>query len=296
MDLVKIGRYIAGKRRALGLTQAQLAEKLSMSDKSVSKWERGVCLPDVSVYTELCEALGISINEFLAGEDVGQEDIVKRSEDNLISVTADSKRRQSALKRIIAALLIVAVIATATVAVLLYRANRPQNMIAPLDRDSAEMRTAELLSGADGAFLYRYRTSDSFERLTIFVSVYHSGELIDRRPMALSYESTGSPDGGMIVVVPDFNRFTVKLIVADDASKYSTDLEILEGVDDRLYYGRTSTQIAGETAIRYGEEQGLLALIYDSSALRVLDITELEKGNICPENDYMYYFSFCFSK
>ena len=47
MDLVKIGKYIAGKRKDLGMTQKQLAEKLGMSDKSVSKWERGVCLPDV---------------------------------------------------------------------------------------------------------------------------------------------------------------------------------------------------------------------------------------------------------
>ena len=52
MDLVKIGKYIASKRKSLGMTQKQLAEKLGMSDKSVSKWERGVCLPDVSVYKE----------------------------------------------------------------------------------------------------------------------------------------------------------------------------------------------------------------------------------------------------
>ena len=58
MDLIKIGKYIAGKRKSLGMTQKQLAEKLGMSDKSVSKWERGVCLPDVSVYKELCSILG----------------------------------------------------------------------------------------------------------------------------------------------------------------------------------------------------------------------------------------------
>ena len=65
MDLIKIGKYIAGKRKGLGLTQRQLAEKLGMSDKSVSKWERGICLPDVSIYSELCRILGISLNEFL---------------------------------------------------------------------------------------------------------------------------------------------------------------------------------------------------------------------------------------
>ena len=57
MDLIKIGKYIAEKRKALGLTQKQLAEQLGMSDKSVSKWERGICLPDVSVYMELCGIL-----------------------------------------------------------------------------------------------------------------------------------------------------------------------------------------------------------------------------------------------
>lgn len=77
MDLVKIGKYIAGKRKDLGMTQKQLAEKLGMSDKSVSKWETGVCLPDVSVYSELCQILGISINEFLAGEDIVRENIDK---------------------------------------------------------------------------------------------------------------------------------------------------------------------------------------------------------------------------
>lgn len=81
MDLIKIGKYIAEKRKALGLTQKQLAEQLGMSDKSVSKWERGICLPDVSVYMELCGILGINMNEFLAGEDISEENIVKIAEE-----------------------------------------------------------------------------------------------------------------------------------------------------------------------------------------------------------------------
>ena len=110
MDLVKIGKYIAGKRKALGMTQKQLAEKLNMSDKSVSKWERGICLPDVSVYMELCEILGISINEFLAGEDIDAENVEKKSEDNIIQVTKDSKKKQKNLKSILAVVTTFAVI------------------------------------------------------------------------------------------------------------------------------------------------------------------------------------------
>lgn len=75
MDTVKIGKYIAQKRKNLGLTQRDIAEQLGMSDKSVSKWERGVCLPDVSVYMELCRIIGISLNEFIAGEDIEQVEL-----------------------------------------------------------------------------------------------------------------------------------------------------------------------------------------------------------------------------
>ena len=98
MDLIKIGKYIAEKRKALGLTQKQLAEKLNMSDKSVSKWERGICLPDVSIYMELCSILRISINEFLAGEDIGAENVIEKSDSNLIQITKESKKKQKKFK------------------------------------------------------------------------------------------------------------------------------------------------------------------------------------------------------
>ena len=64
MDLIKIGKYIAGKRKSLGMTQKQLAEKLGMSDKSVSKWERGVCLPDVSVIKNFVQFLVLASMSF----------------------------------------------------------------------------------------------------------------------------------------------------------------------------------------------------------------------------------------
>lgn len=119
MNLIKIGKYIAEKRKKIGITQRQLAEQLNMSDKSVSKWERGVCLPDVSVYIELCQILGISINEFLAGEDIAQENIEKMSEENIIGVATDNKQKQKHLKVIISALLVV-LLAVVVVAVSLY--------------------------------------------------------------------------------------------------------------------------------------------------------------------------------
>ena len=120
MDLIKIGKYIAEKRKALGLTQKQLAEKLNMSDKSVSKWERGICLPDVSIYMELCSILRISINEFLAGEDIGTENVIEKSDSNLIQITKESKKKQKNLKTILAVVTVFAVIVSAILGTLFF--------------------------------------------------------------------------------------------------------------------------------------------------------------------------------
>lgn len=68
MDQKKIGAFIANCRKKKELTQKQLAQQLSVTDKSVSKWERGIHLPDASLYMPLCEILGISLNEFFLGE------------------------------------------------------------------------------------------------------------------------------------------------------------------------------------------------------------------------------------
>ena len=145
MDLIKIGKYIAGKRKSLGMTQKQLAEKLGMSDKSVSKWERGVCLPDVSVYKELCSILGISLNEFLAGEDIAQENMIQKSETNIIEVIRDNIDKQKCLKVMKCILLVISICAVSVIGFTIYRLKKPQNYISPVAKDSIEMQTAELL-------------------------------------------------------------------------------------------------------------------------------------------------------
>ena len=70
MNQIKIGRFIADCRKKANLTQMQLAEKLGITDKAVSKWERGVAMPDTSIMLELCDILGISVNELLSGEKI----------------------------------------------------------------------------------------------------------------------------------------------------------------------------------------------------------------------------------
>lgn len=298
MDLVKIGKYIAGKRKALGMTQKQLAEKLNMSDKSVSKWERGICLPDVSVYMELCEILGISINEFLAGEDIDAENVEKKSEDNIIQVTKDSKKKQKNLKSILAVVTTFAVIMVLVLgAVFVHKVMQPKNYITAVDRTSAEMKTAELLSGADGAYLFNFYAKEEYKTLTIYLSEYQAGELINKSKVAdLDYDGLESAKRGVIAVIPDFELFRVKLIIADDYSKCSTDFPILENVENREYYGRSATQVEGEVTIQRDTEQGLMALIYGEDGLEAIPVKEMEQGNFREKNDYVYYLSFRFRK
>lgn len=298
MDLVKIGKYIAGKRKALGVTQKQLAEKLNMSDKSVSKWERGICLPDVSVYMELCEILGISINEFLAGEDIDAENVEKKSEDNIIQVTKDSKKKQKNLKSILAVVTTFAVIMVLVLgAVFVHKVMQPKNYITAVDRTSAEMKTAELLSGADGAYLFNFYAKEEYKTLTIYLSEYQAGELINKSKVAdLDYDGLESAKRGVIAVIPDFELFRVKLIIADDYSKCSTDFPILENVENREYYGRSATQVEGEVPIQRDTEQGLMALIYGEDGLEAIPVKEMEQGNFREKNDYVYYLSFRFEK
>ena len=298
MDLVKIGKYIAGKRKALGMTQKQLAEKLNMSDKSVSKWERGICLPDVSVYMDLCEILGISINEFLAGEDIDAENVEKKSEDNIIQVTKDSKKKQKNLKSILAVVTTFAVIMVLVLgAVFVHEVMQPKNYITAVDRTSAEMKTAELLSGADGAYLFNFYAKEEYKTLTIYLSEYQAGELINKSKVAdLDYDGLESAKRGVIAVIPDFELFRVKLIIADDYSKCSTDFPILENVENREYYGRSATQVEGEVPIQRDTEQGLMALIYGEDGLEAIPVKEMEQGNFREKNDYFYYLSFRFGK
>lgn len=161
MDLIKIGKYIAGKRKDLGMTQKQLAEKLGMSDKSVSKWERGVCLPDVSVYSDLCKALGISITEFLAGEDIEQENIIQKSEENVIGVSADSVKKQKKLGRIITALTIV-VVALLLIDVTLGRSliYHWVTTVSEKNRDELEKNAAEYMGYEDLTFVKVEKKAD----------------------------------------------------------------------------------------------------------------------------------------
>ncbi len=86
MDQIRSGRLIAEERKKKGYTQRQLAEKLNISDKTISKWECGNGFPEVSLLLPLCDELGITVNDLLSGEIVPREDYQKKAENNMVEM------------------------------------------------------------------------------------------------------------------------------------------------------------------------------------------------------------------
>ena len=86
MNQVKIGKFIAQCRRNKKLTQSQLAEKLNITDRAISKWETGKGMPDSSIMLELCSELEITVNELLSGEKIEMDNYNKIAEENLVEL------------------------------------------------------------------------------------------------------------------------------------------------------------------------------------------------------------------
>ena len=110
MDQILIGKFIAGERKRKGYTQKQLSEKLGISDKTISKWERGNGFPEVSLLLPLCNELDITVNELLSGERVSEEDYRKKAEENMVNLVreAQESRKKIILSAMTALLVIVA--------------------------------------------------------------------------------------------------------------------------------------------------------------------------------------------
>lgn len=99
MDQIKIGKFIAEMRKEHNLTQIDLAEKLGISNKTISKWECGNGLPDYAVMEGLCEILQINVNELLSGERLPSKEYNKKAEENMMSLMQESSENQKREKR-----------------------------------------------------------------------------------------------------------------------------------------------------------------------------------------------------
>lgn len=100
MDQIKIGKFIQEKRKEQKLTQSDLAEKLNITDRAISKWENGNCLPDAGTMPELCKILNISINDLFSGEIVDMKDNEKKLEENLLGMAKLKEEKDMQLLRL----------------------------------------------------------------------------------------------------------------------------------------------------------------------------------------------------
>ena len=97
MNQLKIGTFIADCRKDNNLTQVQLAEKLGITDKAISKWERGMAMPDSSIMLRLCDILGISVNELLSGERIVTENINQKNDRLLLDMAEEITRKNKTI-------------------------------------------------------------------------------------------------------------------------------------------------------------------------------------------------------
>ena len=110
MDQIKIGKFIAECRKNANLTQMQLSEKLGITDKAISKWERGISMPDTSIMLELCDILGISVNELLSGEKIQMENNDQKNEQLLLEMAKELEKKNKTIWNAMWAIMTVSII------------------------------------------------------------------------------------------------------------------------------------------------------------------------------------------
>lgn len=109
MDQIKIGKFIAKRRRDVGLTQMQLAESLGITDRAVSKWENGRAMPDTALMLDLCMLLKISVNDLLCGEVVTVDNYNEKTEQLLIELT---KQKEETDKKLLSLEILIGIFST----------------------------------------------------------------------------------------------------------------------------------------------------------------------------------------
>ena len=97
LDIEKIGKFITEKRKECDLTQKQLAEKLHITDRAISKWENGKSLPDVAVMLDLCKVFNITVNDLLNGEVIVMENYKEKSEEMLLEMVKQKEEQDKML-------------------------------------------------------------------------------------------------------------------------------------------------------------------------------------------------------
>lgn len=295
MDQRKIGKYIADKRKSLELTQTVLAEKLGVTDKSVSKWERGVCLPDASKYLVLCETLGISLNELFAGEDIAAEELEVQSEQNLIGVEEYHKSKRKHLQRIIALLVVVILLFSGIGLWLLGKNGYFKNeYIKPYALNHP--KESAMIWTYGGASLYIYSTNQLFDGIEVEIVEYSNGEETDRLHEWVAFTEEKLASEGVIGFRPDLNQGVFKASYSyEDGVTVTKDIPV-NVLDKEEIAGWTYSDIVDYVGIEKNKKICLYAYLAGKESVRNIPLSEITKNprKTLKETDicYLVYISF----
>ena len=120
MDQIRIGKFIKERRNLKNITQSSLASILGITDRAISKWENGICMPDSGIIRELCETLNITINDLFSGEIVDMKDNEKRLEKNLLDMV---KQKEESDKRLLTMEIVIGVLMSVVFLTLIFIAS-----------------------------------------------------------------------------------------------------------------------------------------------------------------------------
>ena len=219
MDQINIGKFIALCRKEKGLTQAQLGEKLNISDRAVSKWVTGKCMPDSSNMLELCDILGIAVNELLSGERVGPEKLQQASEENLIALKKTEEAGQKKSRRFVFLLTLSLFVLVGLLTVyagnaVVKQREREANLKAlsglystigdsDLLTDESQ-KVIHLLTGSTwGTFVFSYQIEEKYDSIRLCCDTYQNGEKTEVKTL-LNHRFVKSPESANIFSTDQF--------------------------------------------------------------------------------------------
>lgn len=238
MDQIKIGAFIAANRKKHGLTQVQLAEQLGVSNKSVSKWERGVCLPDVSLYQPLCGILDITLTEFFTGEKLSEEKLIQRTEETIMEVSMKGKQNVDKLKKWLIAASVIVLVSVLCVIYFFYKTGGfYQNMVWKASARSGEMQVAEMATGMDGILLYNWKADQAYQYVRLDVSYCEGGSPVgETSSNYMILDQTGRNHyGKLLLQFVDGERDTIQFALSYEGGSFNGPMELQEP----SYYEKT---------------------------------------------------------
>lgn len=269
MDQEKIGKFIQNTRKAKNLTQEELAQKLGVTNKSVSRWENGKCMPDLSLIKDICKELDISINDFLSGEHVDKKDYEKKLEENIIEVTNYNNKNK---RKNFSIFLIVLILLSPLIYLLINTIDGSGFNYINIDEYFVSKKINNYIKEQDiEKILEQFDWSYMYEEYKEF-----NCKIIDEENKKIIYDYTG------LDTYEDYKR-NITTELKETISKIKINkLENIEG------YGNIFYKDTQEVYVQYGiNPKDVIFYTFKNNRIEIGFYYQTSENNVIYENDYM---------